>query len=79
MTAVLCLLPLIIVTTEKNGKVQHTVHRALEHDPKPIVGRKFGKLGVVLAVRPMEGKPSSELHAARRAAGFETVADKKGN
>lgn len=47
--------PRIIVTTEKHGKTQHTIHRAMPHDPVPVIGKRFGRLGIVVAVRPMEG------------------------
>ena len=46
--------PRIIVTTQKPGKQpQHTIHRAMAHDPQPQLGKRFGRLGIVLAIRPI--------------------------
>ena len=47
--------PRIIVTTQKPGKrPTHTIHRAMPHDPVPTVGKRFARLGIVLAVKPYE-------------------------
>ena len=44
-----------IVTFEKNGKQSHAIIRCMPHDPQPVVGKRFGRFGIVVAVRPMEG------------------------
>lgn len=47
--------PRRIVTFEKNGKQTHAIIRCLPHDPQPVVGKRFGRHGIVIAVKAMEG------------------------
>lgn len=47
--------PRCIVTFEKNGKQSHAIIRCLPHDPQPVVGKRFGRHGIVVAVKAMEG------------------------